>query len=45
MSRYWEEEVEMYSPEELEEYYASREDETVECDLDRRKDHVSNDNI
>lgn len=45
MSKYWEEEVEMYSPEEMEEYYASREDETVERDLDRRYDHGPNDNI
>ena len=36
MSRYWEEDVEMRSPEEAEEYYNSREDETVERDLDRR---------
>lgn len=45
MSKYWEEEVEMRSPEELDECYNSREDETVEHDLDRRNDHVSNDNI
>lgn len=37
MSKYWEEEVEMYSPEELDEYYASQEDETIERDLDRRE--------
>ena len=36
MSRYWEEDVEMRSPEEAEEYYNSREDETVERNLDRR---------
>jgi hypothetical protein len=36
MAKYWEEEVEMRSPEEAEEYYNSREDETVEHDLDRR---------
>ncbi len=37
MAKYWEEEVEMRSPEEAEEYYNSKEDETVERDLDRRK--------
>lgn len=37
MSKYWEEEVEMYSPEEMEEYYNIREDETIERDLDRRE--------
>ena len=36
MAKYWEEDVEMRSPEEAEEYYNSREDETVERDLDRR---------
>ena len=36
MAKYWEEEVEMRSPEEAEECYNSREDETIERDLDRR---------
>ena len=36
MAKYWEEEVEMRPPEEAKEYYNSREDETVERDLDRR---------
>lgn len=37
MAKYWEEYVEMRSPEEMEAYCNAKEDETIERDLDTRR--------